>query len=480
MPPHSPVSVSCLQRACDHCRRKKARCDSIDSTCTRCRTAGHNCTFDIPPGKRGPKGKPRRRDIVNVQDDTSQRHYPIERASHSSSIASLRDPTVLDRCVLLADAIAHASSFATSLEPVIRECTDLFFSYIAPFNMSVHELTFRRLVNQAFETLPSGASLSASAFALITAVCAKVCFFLPSDLFALGNCLGETFLKASRSCLASYSDADLENPCADSITIRYLHSNCLHISARPKVAWYVFGEAVRLIMHMRLHDEYSYLSLPSVEAAMRRNAFWQVYIGDKSMGILRSMPITICDYAFDGGITAAYPSTDQNELVLGYNLGTQLWRSAADLLLQIRMAGKGQPSGPELSQPSLTPLDHRTLSELYVRFATCIDSLPAHLMPDSISISCDGSTTHNAFAVQIADLHVTYHCLKMHFTLALEKIGYFSYTGESVDMLVLRKTEVAESMVQLLQALPFWCLQVSGEPCVRERLPHNSLQPAKH
>jgi hypothetical protein len=223
--------------------------------------------------------------------------------------------TPLERCGLLADAVAQASSSLTSLEGVIRECTDLFFRYIFPFSMSVHERSFRGLLNQYFGTSPPGATLTESAFTLITAVCAKVCFFVPSDLFPAGDHLAETFLEASRSCLASYAEVDLQNPCADSITVRYLHSNCLHTCARSVLSWHVFGEAVRLVQRMRLHDEDSYASLPLIEANMRRNAFWMVYTGDKSLAVLRSMPITISNYSFENPITTAYPSSEQNECV---------------------------------------------------------------------------------------------------------------------------------------------------------------------
>jgi hypothetical protein len=181
--------------------------------------------------------------------------------------------------------------------------------------MSVHERSFRGLLNQYFGTSPPGATLTESAFTLITAVCAKVCFFVPSDLFPAGDHLAETFLEASRSCLASYAEVDLQNPCADSITVRYLHSNCLHTCARSVLSWHVFGEAVRLVQRMRLHDEDSYASLPLIEANMRRNAFWMVYTGDKSLAVLRSMPITISNYSFENPITTAYPTSEQNECV---------------------------------------------------------------------------------------------------------------------------------------------------------------------
>ncbi|KAI9159153.1 ABC-transporter-regulating transcription factor [Paramyrothecium foliicola] len=231
---------------------------------------------------------------------TSSHHYGLD---------------VVQRWAHLENVIGAASASCTSLDVVVRQCTDLFFQHIAPLNMSVHEPTFRQLVSQALESSPPAGSLTRSAFTLVTAVCAKVCCFMPSDLFPQAKGLAEPFLNASRSCLASYSDIDLENPSADSITIRYLHSNCLHTCARPEVSWYVFGQAVQVAHCMRLHDKSSYDSLDPIEAEMRRRAFWSVYVGDKSLGVLRSMPITIQSQSFEGGISTPYPSDDSDKYV---------------------------------------------------------------------------------------------------------------------------------------------------------------------
>jgi hypothetical protein len=225
---------------------------------------------------------------------------------------------------------------------------------------------------------------------------------------------------------------------------------------------------------------------------MRRNAFWHIYVGDKSLAVLRSMPITIHDYSFDEGITTAYPSNEHNEYVVarkqavfrtdnssrftvGSNAGIRLWRYAADLLLKIRFIKGGHTSSLSLPHPSLTQGEHATLGQLYVRFATCIDDLLPHLLPNNASRSeSDANNTHDKFAGQIADLHVTYHCLRMHLVQRLEDIGYFSWSGESKDMILLRRSEVARDMVKLLQTIPIWSLKINGEPCVREN-PHLSL-----
>jgi hypothetical protein len=308
---------------------------------------------------------------------------------------------------------------------------------------------------------------------------------MPSELFPIGKSLAETFLEASRSYLADYSETDLENPFADSITIRYLHSNCLHTNAKPMISWHVFGEALLLVQRMRLHDENAYITLDPIEAQMRRNAFWQMYSGDKSLAVLRSMPMTVTDYAFAEGITVALPTSEDNEYVTdkfgitgaerdrlstGTNAGTRLWRYAADVILRIRVIRKDRELDALLSTT-----DHKSLSELYIRFATCLDDLPPHLLPVNTAPSpslteCNPRDTR--FTVQTADLHVTYHCLQMHLTRQLEEIGYFAqHGGQSDDMLILRKTEIAGDMVRLLQRIPFWSLQVNGEPCVGHSYP---------
>ncbi|KAG5980092.1 hypothetical protein E4U54_006835, partial [Claviceps lovelessii] len=147
-----------------------------------------------------------------------------------------------------------------------------------------------------------------AAFTLITAVCAEAAFLLPKELFPEGEQVADLFLQASRNCLSSYLEADLDCPRADSITIRYFHSNCFHAAGKPTFSWHIFGEATRLTQVMRLHDESSLDGLPAVEAEMRRRAFWIVYMGDKSAAILNNRPITMHKYCFESGITTAYPT----------------------------------------------------------------------------------------------------------------------------------------------------------------------------
>lgn len=150
----------------------------------------------------------------------------------------------------------------------------------------------------------------------------------------------------------------------------------------------------------------------------------------------------------------------------GFEAGIRLWKFSSDLLLKIRLIEDAHSRADAPSSP-MTEL-HQALSYLYVRFATCLDDLPPYLQPEGGISASDCTSAQRRRLVRIADLQVTYHCLKMHLTQKLEGIGHFEMSGESGDMLVLRKTEIARDMTRFLQSAPFWSLQVNGEPCVRE------------
>ncbi|KAL1854952.1 hypothetical protein VTK73DRAFT_8633 [Phialemonium thermophilum] len=358
-----------------------------------------------------------------------------------------------------------------------------------------------------------------------------------------GDLVADALLQASRDCLQSYLEADLEEPDVGSLAVRYLHSNCLHAAGKPKFSWHIFGEAVRLAQVMQLHDEAAYEALPALEAELRRRAFWIVYLGDKSAALLNHRPITIHQYSFEAGITTSYPSGAEGEgttailplparpdlattsavsppgpphhhrshhydhhhpsLIVGFNANIRLWQSASDLLLALRLLRERQqqqqqqqqqhqqqqppgvvsPVQHQQQQQHISPEDRSHINSLYVRFATCLDDLPPCLHARALLGPRDDPTTssssvpspggprhHRQYVVQAANLQVTYHCLRMVITQRLEDHGYFLGGAgggpDSVDMLVLRKTEIARDLLQIIRDAPFWALQVNGEPCV--------------
>lgn len=325
-----------------------------------------------------------------------------------------------------------------------------------------------------------------AAFTLITAVCAESAFLLPSDIFPEGDDVGDLFLHASRSCLNSYLETDIEFPNASSVTIRYFHSNCLHAAGKPQFSWHIFGEATRLAQVMNLQNETSYDGLYAIEAEMRRRVFWIVYMGDKSAAILNNRPITMHKYSYDLGITAAYPSgiekepspdseidgTDDNDknLIVGFNANIKLWEAASDIMLLLRLSQDQHNSAranvqlKEDAGAVLTQERKEAVDALYIRFLTCLDDLPPFLQSYAFaSVTGKAATQSKQYLTQCSNLQVSLHCLRMVITQKFEDIAYFAPGAEQAD---LRKTEIVRDMLRVIHEVPFWALQVNGEPYV--------------
>jgi len=425
----------------------------------------------------------------------------------------------------------------TTIERTVNRCLDLFFEYLYPLTPLVDEPSLRdgltfflnqptapgaqsqsdleatrsniANVGESWPAFPRDARAGVTGehlktwpdatFTFITAVCAEAAFLLPKELFPEGESVADLFLQASRDCLNHYLEADLESPSANSITIRYFHSNCIHAAGKPKYSWHIFGEATRLAQVMRLHDESSFEGLYPIEAELRRRAFWIVYMGDKSAAILNNRPITIHKYSFESGITARYPTglegrasigsgdvstgtqdTVRQSLIHGFNANLRLWQAASDLLLEVRLlqdqrsarhAASDTTEAAGMTESILTEDERQRLDRLYVSFITCLDDLPPYLQSYTFaSIAAGGgssggaqSTHASQFVIQCANLQVSFHCLRMVITQKFEDISYFPPGAEQAD---LRKTEIVRDMLRVMHEAPFWSLQVNGEPYV--------------
>lgn len=459
-----------------------------------------------------------------IDVDPSLSPHDVRNGSVSTgSVGASPSPSTRQRWLHLSQTLALRN---LNLEPTVRHCLDLFFEYLYPLTPLVYEPALREVLVYIFSQQPSGmnhttpegtvvtpggmsdswptyghptrpgggtsrlAPWADSTFSLVTAVCAEAAYMLPKDIFPEGESFAEIFLQASRDCLHHHLEADLENPSANSIAIRYFHSNCLHAIGKPKYSWHIFGEAIRLAQVMHLHDESSLESLLPIEAELRRRCFWILYLGDKSAAILNNRPITIHKFCFEAGITTAYPTGIENEssmgpspgraalpsdtprrtFIAGFNANVRLWQSAADLLLEIRvLQDQIQNNLQEASQTDglLGATERQHLDSLYVRFITCLDDLPPWLQSYANAAAAGGgqkTTESNQFIIQCANLQVTLHCLRMVITQKFEDLSYFAPGVEHAD---LRKSEIVRDMLRVMQDAPFWALQANGEPNVR-------------
>lgn len=424
----------------------------------------------------------------------------ISDAASARGVSSLQRWHDLARVLILRDP-------SVQLERMVNICFQFFYEYLFPLIPLVYEPSLRDGLSY-FVTQTTGRPLQENTggdnvvyranslkypelwpdhmFTLITAVCAEAAFLLPKEIFPEGEGVAEIFLQASRSCLASYLELDLEYPNANSVAIRYLHSNCMHAAGKPRVSWHIFGEATRLAQVMQMHEEKSLQSLSPLEAELRRRAFWIAYIGDKSAAILNNRPITIHKFSFESGITTAYPKGIEDEgvsssptsvadgsaaprsFIAGFNANLRLWQTASDLLLEMRLLESQKELGLIPGQ-LLTAEERHRLDHLYVLFVTSLDDLPHFLQPDMFAMDVKENTNRlgnplKQFIIQAANLFVSLHCLKMVIAQKFEEFNY--YPPGHTDLVLLRKTEIARDMLRVIRDAPFWSLQVNGEPCV--------------
>lgn len=405
----------------------------------------------------------------------------------------------------------------TSARDIAARCIALFFEYLYALTPLVHKASLHKALSflegdrdgglldanlgtnngsnnlgpslhsmsdmPSIQIMPTMEMHPEEAFALITAVCAEASFFLPASVFPEGNAVADIFLEASRNCLTGYLETDLDTPNANSIIIRYFHSNCLHATGRPKYSWHIFGEATRLIQAMGLHDVRLLAWLPPIEAEMRRRAFWIVYMGDKSAAILNGRPMTIHRFSFDSNITLPYPTSMEDDdcaepgtspassspmsCIIGFNANLELWQVASQLLLEIRVQkekeAKQLPPTPSSTPPSLVD-QCNYFHNLYIGFITELDQLPSYLQPS-------GRTQSNAFTSQCVNLHVSFYCLRVVILQNLRQLACFAGNDNATAELEptdLRTTEIVRDMLRLLHDAPFWSLQVNGEPLVEK------------
>ncbi|KAH7237984.1 hypothetical protein B0J15DRAFT_569805 [Fusarium solani] len=406
------------------------------------------------------------------------------RSSAPGDATSAQGQSALQRWHELSRALAFITN---DLGRFVTQCFDLFFEYLYPLTPLVHEPSIRDSLSYLTNEFSTANNSSTScglletwpdaAFTLITAVCAEAAFLLPKDLFPEGQSVGDIFLTTSRNCLNHYLEADLENPNANSIAIRYFHSNCLHAAGKPKYSWHIFGEATRLAQVINLHQETSLEGLLPIEAKLRRRAFWIVYMGDKSAAILNHRPITIHKFSFELGITTEYPTGIEDEhsilspgsattapeltrktCIEGFNANLRLWHNASDLLLEMRLLQSQEQQDTSLSghRALLTAEERSRVDALYVRFITCLDDLPSYLQSYNLLLLRETPRKLQGRAISV-------HCLRMVITQKLEGLSYYAPGVEYAD---LRRTEIVQDMLRVIHEAPFWSLQVNGEPFV--------------
>ena len=135
---------------------------------------------------------------------------------------------------------------------------------------------------------------------MLTALCAAVTYVVPAHFVLNKQLTAPQFLRASRELLGMYEDYDLEHPDFSLLNIRLSHSCAIQTATgTQRLAFHILTEAGPIAMRLRSYDEAWLEGLDPVEETLRRNAFCQLYVCDKTAVVMKSRPVTIHEALFD-------------------------------------------------------------------------------------------------------------------------------------------------------------------------------------
>ncbi|KAL6354146.1 hypothetical protein LRP88_12480 [Fusarium phalaenopsidis] len=432
----TPLAMS--KRACDACKQRKVKCDQTPPACTPCRNADLVCTYVVPRRKRGPKPKTRPRDVeINLSNDQSGVSWvsqcsPASLQNSSPHTHTHEEPPQVGAAVepndsmatslalachrkLLAGLSLATGEFALDPDKLTRRCVDLFISSVFPLVPVVCESTLRSLplvlpsfaehVQAPLDSLTSEMIDSVRSYSLLTAICSAVLHSMPLDVCPQGDTLATLFLNASETTLRLFSAHDVANPTSSSLSIRIMHSSCHHVMGDADLAWNAMDEAMRLAVQMRLYDECSYEIPDSIEAQLRRNAFWSLYSSDRSACLLNSRPLELDEFRLQTPFTTLFKTSQATPLLgshesshlhqieecilQGFLKNHDVWDLGHTILFNLQLFATANIRAGEGG--SINKNQQQSLSESYLRFLSSLDNIPDLIAsPNTLRASSDG------------------------------------------------------------------------------------------
>ncbi|KAL3481506.1 hypothetical protein BJX99DRAFT_218443 [Aspergillus californicus] len=523
------------RQACKRCRRRKVKCDGLQ-TCSNCHTANAPCQYS-PPKKRGPKTvkwpgncprEPLRSTSPPTDSPGGSGSPALPSATRTSSHLDFDSPlshsVTADPLFELLESQTQTAArvhlellagllVATPSEPavlMVNQCILLYTQCVFGTLPMCHEAALRAAASRFFISLSGGDDPSENhtrilrcfaadnereriaalrSLTILTALCAAVTCVVPASFLPNKRYTAPLFLRASRETLRIYEDYDLEHPDSSSLSIRLFLSTAIQNgTGRHGVAFHILGEAGLIAMRMRLYDENSLTGRDPVEESILRNAFWQLYVCDKTALVMNARPVTVHEALFETGLTVkthsqtSVPLFDHSQepggagiedcLLEGFHVIRRLWTMAARVIQAMESNSKRTSdahANTETSRESVAQL-----SEAYFEMITLTNNLPALVRSpaeSSPSISRDADQhLFNILQRQRTSYLINLHSIKV---LVLNSAVQWNMTeaiGVSAEPLTLamRQIELAQDFLNILESVPFLHLQVEGEQCVEK------------
>ncbi|KAH7201479.1 hypothetical protein DER44DRAFT_700244 [Fusarium oxysporum] len=536
------ASFSGPRRACKLCRRRKVKCDGFP-TCSNCRAAGTACQY-APPRKRGPKPV---RYCGSVSDDTPT---PISPATYPSEILDDSPISSPATCLQLATATAvsqaqHSSisssqglrpeslsesqteaaariylDFLTGLQnsasgassaSIAHRCIFLYTRYVFGSVPLCHEASLRATVCRFFEVeqhspcedaldiyrraltcLSSENEYSAieklRSLTLLLALCAAVSYAVPESLLPTKHLTAPLFVKTTRELLHLYHDYDLEHPESSSLTIRMFLSSAIQTSTGTNgVAFHILNEAGLIAMRMRLYCEASLEGRDPIEQQILRNAFWQLYVCDKTVLIMGGRPVSIHETLFDTQLSLNPSSPSpvtlfeygpeldgadiEGRLLEGFHIIRRLWAMAARVIRGMESRSIGHTDKfTELYEEDMADLSNAYFE--VITLTNCFpgwDLSPAALSPDTDCREIDKGLD-DVLQRQKTSYLISLHSIKLFVLNSAISCNMTQIVGLSAAplSLAMRIIELAQDFFNVLETIPFLHLQAEGEQCAEK------------
>ncbi|KAK5069622.1 hypothetical protein LTR64_008303 [Lithohypha guttulata] len=304
---------------------------------------------------------------------------------------------------------------------------------------------------------------------LLTALCAAVTYVVPESSLPDKHLTAPLFLRAARETLRIYEYYDIEHPDFSSLATRlFLCSAIQNSTGTHGVAFHILGEAGLIAMKMRLFDESSPEGRETLEANLLRNAFWQLYMCDKTALIMKTRPITIHEPLFGSELTLRahsrmpVPLFDhgwdvdggevEERLLEGFHIIRRLWAVALRVIQGMESISKESLEARSHTNASCESIAH--LSEAYFEMVTLANNLPALVRsPSDSSASVNRDADQHLFNImqrQRTIYLITLHSIKVLVPTTAIQHNMTEAMGLSAGRLTLarRKIELAQDFLK--------------------------------
>ena len=392
------------------------------------------------------------------------------------------------------------------LEELVEACISIHLQYFFPVSPICHENTLRCHASLTLwpaisannsssprteESGESDVSISSMrAFTLVTALCGTVSYITPSSIFAHGTVLAPLFYQASKEMLKLYEEYDIEHPDSGSVAVRMFHSACLHHNGKTRSSWHLLNQARLLAQDLAPSDNHSANKLDAIESLTLQNCFWLSLTATRSAIILGDHQITQYNALLDYGQEPCFPHAQKGHLLdknkkfnsgpfeerlsKGFDLCRRLWASAYGLIFDVEVSASNLQGTALHADQKKSAVE---LMESWLNFTSIVDGLPPWLQrPDFIDSDDPEVAQYQSacFWSQRTDILVSFHSLRLIILRRCIDRKMPSILGLSDDPLVLaiRKLEISQEFVGLIEGVPFRNLKMNGEPCVSNHDTH--------